>query len=449
MKAEPDPPHSIRRRIVLATFGSLGDLHPYVALALELRARGHEAILATSANYREKIEALGIGFASVRPDIPDDPDFILPFFDPLKGPERLVREFMMPVLRESYEDMLEASRGADLLVGHPLTFSVRLVAEKQRIPWASTVLAPLAFFSVHDPPVLAPAPFLSKLRFLGPTFYRPLFRFMMHHVRSWTQPWHALRRELGLPGTSDDPMFLESASRELILAMYSDVIGARQPDWPEHTVVTGFAFYDRDGEAGLPPELARFLDAGEPPIVFTLGSSAVLNAGKFYEHSAQAAKWLGRRAVLLVGKETNNRPATLPPNVAAFDYAPYSELFHRAAVIVHSGGIGTTGQGLRSGRPMLVVPFAFDQPDNADRARRIGVARVIPQHRYDAERATRELERLLRDPSFANRASEVGRRIERENGTRRACDLLEGLLSEPDRVRSNDSRRSPSVSKSH
>jgi UDP:flavonoid glycosyltransferase YjiC (YdhE family) len=162
--------------------------------------------------------------------------------------------------------------------------------------------------------------------------------------------------------------------------------------------------------------------------VFTLGSSAIWDPGEFYEHSARAAHELNRRAVLLVGKDMDNRPAELPPGVAAFDYAPYSELFHRASVIVHQGGIGTTAQALRSGRPMLVVPFAFDQPDNADRVTRIGVGRTIARRRYNAERAARELARLLGDPTFSERAGAVGRQVQQEDGVREACDALEPVM---------------------
>jgi UDP:flavonoid glycosyltransferase YjiC (YdhE family) len=132
---------------------------------------------------------------------------------------------------------------------------------------------------------------------------------------------------------------------------------------------------------------------------------------------------------LLVGRDLPNRPASLPRGVVAFDYAPYSELFPRAAAIVHQGGIGTTAQALRSGRPMLVVPFAFDQPDNAERARRLGVGRTIARSRYSVASATRELARILDDPSIAARASDVGHTIAREDGVGRACDAIERELA--------------------
>src|SRR5215472_11913881 len=94
-------------RVVLTTLGSLGDLHPSVAIGLGLRARGHEVILATSACYRRKVEALGLGFRAVQPDSDwtADPDEMRRLMHPLLGTVRCVREKVLPVLRESYEDL--------------------------------------------------------------------------------------------------------------------------------------------------------------------------------------------------------------------------------------------------------------------------------------------------------------------------------------------------------
>jgi UDP:flavonoid glycosyltransferase YjiC (YdhE family) len=420
-----------RKRIVLTTFGSLGDLHPYIAIALGVQARGHEAVIATSGYYRQKLEALGIGFRAVRPNHPDtgdDPDLMRRIMDRRTGSEFVVRELMMSVLRESYEDTLAAADGADLLVSQMLAFTTRLVAEKKGIPWASSYLQPLGLFSVYDPPVVPLAPFLAKLRFLGPAFHRTLFWLARRSVRPWSEPWHRLRSEIGLQPTSESPLFEGQNSPALVLALFSKLLADKQPDWPPQTVITGFPFYDQDGAGGMPPELAGFLDVGPPPVVFTLGTSAVADAGPFYDYSAAAAKRLGRRAVLLVGKNPRNRPASLPDGIMAAAYAPYSELFPRAAAIVHQGGVGTTAQAMRSGRPVLVVPYAHDQPDNAERVTRLGIARTIARHRYTPGRATTELRRLLDNPAYFHRASEVGRQIRQEDGVGAACDALETLF---------------------
>jgi UDP:flavonoid glycosyltransferase YjiC (YdhE family) len=434
MLSSQQPDFVVKKRIVFTTFGSNGDLHPHIAIARGLMARGHESVIATCECYRQKIEALGIGFRAVRPDLPGwpavDPALIGRFMDPRKGTERIVRELLMPVLRDSYEDLLMASEGADLLVSHPLTYAARLVVEKRCIPWASSMLGPLGFFSAFDPPVLAPAPFLSKLRFLGPSLHRPLFRFLKWTARSWADPWHRLRSEIGLPPTRANPLFEGMHSPLLVLALFSKLIADKQPDWPPQTVITGFPHFDQDGENGLPPALARFLDDGPPPIVFTLGVSAAMVAGQFYEHSVAAAKRLGRRAVLILGKGSHNQQTSLPDGMVAFEYAPFSRLFCRAAVVVHPGGIGTTGLAMRAGRPMLVVPYAHDQPDHSQRLTRLEIARTIPSARYAPTRVAAELRRLLDDRRYSQRALEVQDKIRHEDGVRTACDALEGCFQE-------------------
>jgi rhamnosyltransferase subunit B len=418
-------------RIVLTTFGSLGDLYPTIAVARGLQARGHEAIIATTRRYRARIEAQGIGFHAVRPDGPDldvDRDAMRRFMDQRRGAEYVIRQLMMPVVRESYEDVLAASEGADLLVSHVITFATRLVAEKKGIPWASGLLQPLGFFSAHDPPVLPQLPFLSKFPFLGPAFYRHLFQLAKWSCRSWSEPCHRLRAEIDLPATSENPLFEGLYSPSLVLAMFSQQFAAKQPDWPGQTVVSGFPFSDESDQAGMSPELVHFLDAGPPPIVFTLGSSAVLNAGKFFEHSAAAAKLLGRRAVLIVGQEPENRPVSLPAGVVACNYVPFAQLFPRATAIVHAGGVGTTGLAMRSGRPTLVMPCAHDQFDNAARVTRLGIARTISRRRYSPTRVAAELRHLLGDPQYSQRASAIGEKVRCEDGVGAACDALEKLL---------------------
>ncbi|HEV7223354.1 MAG TPA: glycosyltransferase, partial [Pirellulales bacterium] len=329
---------------MLTALGSLGDLHPYIAIALGLKARGHEAIVASGECYRQKIEALGLGFRALRPncDFTTDPRVMRRIMHPRFGLLRVGRELILPALRDTYEDTLAAAEGADLLVSHPLAaYSTRLVAEKTGIRWVSTMPAPLGFFSAHDRTVLPLAPVLfEKLRFLGPAFLGSVLRLSMRATRFVARPWYRLRAELDLPPTAEPNPLGDSHSPLLVLAPFSKQFADKQPDWPPQTVVSGFPLYDGDAGAGLPPELARFLDEGPPPIVFTLGSAVSAAAGSYFEHSAAAAKLLGRRAVLVL-KNSANRPAVLPEGVLAFDYVRFSAIFPRAAAIVHHGGIGT------------------------------------------------------------------------------------------------------------
>ncbi len=427
-------------RIVLTTFGSLGDLHPYLAVALELKRRGHHAVIATHDIYRARAEAMGLEFADVRPryeQFGDVLEVMRQAMDARRGSEVVLHRLVLPFLRESRDDLLAAARGADLLVDHVLTFGAPLVAESLRIRRVSTTLQPFAMFSAHDPPATPAVPWLSALRGLGPIPWRMVWALGSATTRRWFREVDAMRAEMGLPARHEHPMF-QGASRDLHLALFSREFAPPQPDWPPGTVQPGFPIHDR-GEAGegLPPALAAFLDRGEAPLVFTLGSSAVFTADGFYAAAAEAARMLGRRAVLLTGLDGLNPVPGVPPvehappdaPVVRVEYAPHSEVMPRASAITHQGGVGTTAQAMRSGRPMLIVPFSHDQPDNAARCTRLGIARTLARSRLSASTLASELSALLADGSAAAAARAVAERMRREPGAAGAADAIEALLA--------------------
>ena len=419
-------------RIVLSNIGTFGDINPLIALALELKRRGHVPVMALPAVYEPKILPLGLEFHAVRPDIdPANSLLVEMVYDVKKGTETGLREFLFPVLRQTYDDLLDAStkpQRADLLLLGELNYAGPIVAEVTGIPWASYVLAPLSFFSAFDPPVLPMYPRLARADKTVPGMGRVIKRLARFVSRKWPQPIYDLRRELGLPRGAN-PLFDAKHSPHLVLAMFSRVLGTEQRDWPRNNVITGFCFYDSDaGNAALPANLEKFMAEGEPPVVFTLGSAAVLAAGHFYEFSARAAIKLGIRAVLLIGSDQRNRPSQkLPESICVAEYAPYSALFSRAALVVHQGGVGTTAQCLRAGTPMLIMPYSHDQPDNARRMRRLKVARSIMRSSYTPSRVARRIKAMLAEPLFAKRSQSVAARLNHEDGVKTACDALENL----------------------
>jgi UDP:flavonoid glycosyltransferase YjiC (YdhE family) len=419
-------------RIILSNIGTYGDTNPLIALALELKRRGHTPVMALPAVYEPKIRPLGLEFHAVRPDIdPTNTILVEMIYDVKKGTERGLREFLFPALRQSYDDLLDAATKpvrADLMLLGELNYAGPIVAEVTGIPWASYVLAPLSFFSAFDPPVLPPYPRLARADRAVPGFGRVIKRVARFVSRKWPEPIYELRRELGLPKGAN-PLFDAKHSPSLVLALFSRVLGVEQKDWPEHTLITGFCYYDADaGNQKLPPNLEDFLAQGEPPVVFTLGSAAVLAAGDFYEVSARAAIKLGIRAVLLIGTDPRNQLKTkLPESICVAEYAPYSKLFDRASMVVHQGGVGTTAQCLRAGKPMLIMPFSHDQPDNARRMLRLKVGRVIQRGKYTPWRVARKLKQMLAAPLLAGHASRVAQQLADEDGLRTACDALEEL----------------------
>ncbi len=415
-------------KIVLSTFGSLGDIHPKIALGIELRRRGHEITFNLMEFYREKIESLGFEFAPLRPDLnPENRELARELMDAKTGTEKIIKKLIMPNLKPMFEDMMRAVKGADLLITGEIVYAAKSVVEKTNVKWISTSLAPISFLSSHDPPLPPVAQWYKNFRFMPAGFHETVFNFMRGTIQNWYQPYKKFRRELGLD-EDHDPIFDDKYSDLLHLALFSKVLGVPQPDWHSPTLQTGFCFYDGKDDLGKMPEgLAEFLDAGDPPVVFTLGSAAVMDARDFFEESARAAQILDVRAVLIYGVY-NTPPKITDEKIAGFDYAPYSEIFPRAGAVVHQGGAGTTAQVLRAGVPHLIMPFSHDQPDNAERCRRAGVAEVIGRDKYTAETAARKLKKLLNAKNYKSNAAEAARIVKAENGTETACDAIESVL---------------------
>jgi len=443
MRQRPTALKTLSRKVVLATVGSLGDLHPFIALAAALRDRGLNVHLACAPEYQGKVEAAGLAFHPLRPGFDDIQRDL--GIDRAELTRRVVadsgflfRRLVLPYVREAYEDMMRIAADADLIVSSSLAFGARLAGEKRGIPWIAVVLQPMMFLSSHDPPVILEAARLSALlRTLGPTPVRYLLWILKKGVNRVFRPLHALRRDLGLKPTPQNPLFEGQFSHAGAIGLYSSLLGPVRPDYPQPTSIVGFTVFDsEDGRSGARDfALEEFLNSGPAPLVFTLGSLLINDPGNFYQQGLLAARILGKRSVLLVGEQALDATASLAAaDVFVCAYAPHSTLFPRAAAIIHHGGIGTLAQALRSGRPQLIVPHFADQPDNAARAQRLGVARVLPPRRYRSATASRELRLLLGDDGLRARARRTGEAVSAEDGAAQASrivlDTLERLRRE-------------------
>jgi UDP:flavonoid glycosyltransferase YjiC (YdhE family) len=343
----------------------------------------------------------------------------------------LFDKVMLPHLESSTRQLLAAANGAAAIVGGTFAAGATIVADKLALPFVSVALQPLAVLSAYDPPVLPGVPFLTPAAG-GPRLWlnRAMLGLAQRRLRRWAGHANLVRAALDLPPTALNPFLFAGRKGALGIGLFSPVLSPRQPDAPANFDVVGYAPYDSEGggQAALAVELADFLAAGPPPIVFTLGSFAVEAPGDFYRHSVQAAQALGRRAVLLVGPRGDLSVADGAPGAIAVRYAPFSLLFPRAAAIVHQGGVGTTQQALRAGKPQLVVPHLGDQYDNAARIARLGVGAAISRGDYAAARVAQVLRRLLDEPAAAQRAAEIGAVAAQEDGAAAAAERIEQLL---------------------
>ncbi len=320
----------------------------------------------------------------------------------------MMREVIFPSVRETYSDLHAAARHANFLVVGELLYVAPMVAATRDIPWANAILAPTSFLSACDPCVLAPAPLLHHLRHLGSWTHQLIFRVGRSETLRWSRPLQDFHRERGFPDHLS-PVFDGKHSPHLVLALFPSFLAAPQSDWPAPTLQTGFPFFSQPLDTKNSRRLKEFLEAGGPPVVFTLGSLVVHFARNFYQIAAEAAAEIGCRAILLTGRGlTISSPGR---DVLALDYAPLESVLPHAAAVVHQGGIGTCAESLRAGIPSLIIPFGFDQPDNANRLRKLGVAKVLSRRRLNTESLTVALRELLASTRLTGNAARYASRI--------------------------------------
>jgi UDP:flavonoid glycosyltransferase YjiC (YdhE family) len=430
------------RKALLATFGTLGDVYPFIAIALALKARGIKAVIAAPGIYRQAIEAENIAYAVLRPDESDlmealGVDVAGMFATMLKNPHFILDEIYLRFLDETHDDVMAAAEGADVLIAHSLLVGAHQAAETLGIPCARVALAPLHLQSAQDPSVTPPAPYVIAPKSRAAVAYNGIVRSVVRlSVNARMRRLHAFRRRRGLPPTRED-FFLDFGrpnGASACFGLYSPLFAPPRRDQPANLVVPGFPFYTPTDPSRrtMAPALRAFLDAGDPPIVFTLGSFAPAVAGDFYDRSIAAARALGRRAVLLAGSKHDARLAAIAgPAEHVCAQAAHGLLFSEALCIVHHGGVGTMAEALRAGKPQIVVPFFGDQPDQGARVERLGVGTTVRLADYDLKKATAALSALLAG-GHTLKAEVIARSVKAERGAEALADWAEAKLVRSD-----------------
>lgn len=425
-------------RFLLTTLGSHGDIHPFIALAIELNRRGHEAVLATNPWYAAQAARAGVRCEAIT-EHADLKDIMTNYavMSARSGARVVLRDLTLPLVPDIYKHTrrLIAELKPDALVNHPICLGAPWAAEQAGVPVATVSLAPINWMFGDDPVV-----FGGWRSYNAPAYLTRIDAWVGRHILRWylDKPLNRLRREMGLPPLKD--LLLREMTRPgLNLGLWSPAFRGPARGDPAGSRICGWAWFDTHHDHQHAPEpIERFLNEGPPPIVFTLGSAAVHSPGAFYQHAIKAAGMLNRRAIVLVGREEYVRDlGTLPTGIAAFTYAPFSVLLPRGCAAVHHGGIGSTGQALRAGRPTVVVPMAHDQFDNAARCKRLGVSETLPHAKVTAKRLAAALAKVVDDPEVVRRAQALGLRVDAPSGAIEAALALEDWLT---RGGSNESR---------
>jgi len=413
-------------RIIMTPVGSGGDVHPYVSVALALQRRGHDVSMIINPHFEPLLDRVGLPFVPI--GTADDYDAVLSHPDLWHGRRGLgvLGGALRRWGREGFELIrAEAGRGAPVLVAPGLAFSARVAHEVLGLPLVTMHLQPSCLVSAHETPVLH-----ARLRSINrwPALLKRLVLTLGDRLadRALAPAANSLRAELDLPPVRRiTSQWWHSPQR--VIGLFPDWYAAVQPDWPRQTTLTGFPLYDAAEAAPLTPALDDWLSAcdaaGRRPVVFVAGTGNRQGA-RFFRAGADACRRLGRPGLLLT-RFPEQLPDPLPDGVRHADYAPLGQVLPRAAAIAHHGGIGTAAEALRAGCPQLVMPMTFDQPDNAVRLERLGVARTLWPAAVNGRAAARALDALVGSDDVAGACRAAAGRFDGNDPVTRTCKLIE------------------------
>jgi sterol 3beta-glucosyltransferase len=419
-------------RALLVTHGTRGDVQPFLALAVAMRERGHEAVLAAPASFEAAALDNDVEFAPLDEGpnrLMTDPvvqEAVDSGYRGVRGKITAVRTVrrIKPLMADVLNDVGAVARSsrADVVI-HTPALPAHHAAEMLGVPAVLATLQPGWIPTSAFPCPLVPLPRLPK------SLNRATYLAVSATLRAYHGLADAWRAELGLsrrPGRHD--IVRDAGGRQrLVLQAFSPLVTEADPSWPETVRTTGFWYLPATASWSPPERLEQFLAAGPAPVHIGFGSMAGRNSRRTSEIVAEAVRLAGVRAVVATG--WGGLDAVSTDDVLVIDQAPHDWLFPRMSAVVHHGGGGTTGAALAAGRPQVVCPFVADQPYWASRAHIAGVApRPVRQQELTADRLAAALTTATGDAEMSERAELLGREIRDERGVLAAVDAVEQVI---------------------
>jgi len=415
-------------KVLITTFGTRGDLQPFIALARGLRAAGHDVAICTSTGYQSFVEEHNVSYLFMDNELLRLSEAALGESNGLGGNISIIRQ-MVPAIRRSMDDEWQAALAfqPDLIIYHPKCLGSYHVAEKLQIPAMQSL--PLPFYPTRE----FPNPFFANIQ-LGRRFNYFSYRLLEFPNVMYRGTINDFRQKtLGLRPLGRFPDLLtRSNGRPIpVLYPYSPHVLPVPSDYPPHVHVTGYWFLDHTPDWQPEPDLLRFLEAGTPPVYVGFGSVGGRKGEERTRTVLDALQKSGQRGLLVSGWG-GLKASDLPENVFMVASVPHDWLFPQVSAVVHHGGAGTTAAGLRAGKPTIICPFMADQPFWGRLVHQLGVGpKPIPQRRLTADALSAAITTAVQDQTMQRQATELGQKIDKEDGIACAIEVISTAAPEP------------------
>lgn len=423
--------------IFIVTFGTRGDVQPFVALGKGLQAAGHRVTICTSSSFEPFITAHGLTYGYAANDLVDFVDSTagrdamentVGLFGTFNSMRKLLQQGKA-INRRLLQDSWRAAQMADpdVVIFHPKALAGVHIAEKLGVPVLLAQPLPAMMPTAAFPAVGMP------MVNLGGWYNRLTYKLVELGYRTYADIVDEFRQQtLGLTRFPRSLNMLQTASGQPIpvLHAYSPHVVPRPQDWPAQAYVTGYWFLDRTADWQPPAALQAFLDKGEAPVYVGFGSIAGRDPQRMASIVVAALQQARVRGIIATGWGGLD-VGTLPDTIFKIDQAPHDWLFPRISAVVHHGGAGSTAAGLRAGRPTIICSFFGDQPFWGQRVHTLGVgSQPIPQKKLTAEKLARALHEVTTDPAIRQRAAALGEQIRQEDGIVNAIDVIETYIEQ-------------------
>jgi UDP:flavonoid glycosyltransferase YjiC (YdhE family) len=371
-----------------------------LALGKTLVGRGHHVTFETWRQWREHVEATGMGFLPA-PEYPVFPTRSRP----LSPYEAVVHA--TPSTRDAL-----ARASPDVVVHDILTLAPALAAELEGLPAATLIPHVYPVAAAPLPPYSLGAR-LPRTK-VGRTLWRALDRPVQSGAERGRQELNETRRRLGL-----EPLRQTHGGISTRLALVGTLPQLEYPRrWPGHVHVVGPLLWEPPYHETVPPP-------GHDPLVLVAPSTA---HDPDHRLLGAALDGLADQPVRVLAA-TNRRPLGKPVRVAAnarlVEWVSYSRTMPACALVITHAGHGTLARALVSGCPVLAVPHAGDMAENAARADWARAGIRLPWRILSPTTLRLAVHRALGDPALRARAGELARWAAANDGATRAAELVE------------------------